>query len=235
MRVLTLLLFLAAVLGCSKATKNGQPKIDDDDVQYTETVFKKPCQYKGENKGPGFANPNDSMKWHREKAAEMGANTMVPFGYKSDKPLYAMSYFYCAANLSPFTDRSQTVWIGKNTNSQNLGYVDIRKKCDYEVHKATLDLSRPQNERSVFYGTSDNAFLSFSNTLNQMQAQHNDWAANMKRTVDLEQAKLDLLDECLAANGLRLEFSNKRSDLEAYDKFCKDLDNTKDPCVIPKE
>lgn len=233
MRVLTLVLLIAGILGCSKVTKNGQSKIEADDVQYTETVFKKPCQYKGEAKGPLSANPHDYMEWHREKAAELGANTMVGFGYKSETPLQIMSYFYCAANLSPFTDRSQTVWIGKNTNPQGLSYIDIRKKCDYEVHKATVDLSRPQNERSVFYGTSDNAYLSFSNTVNQLQAKHDDWVANMKHTENVENAKIDLLNECLAANGLRLEFSNKRADLDAYDKSCKDVDNTKNPCVIP--
>jgi hypothetical protein len=225
---------LFGTIGCSKiATKNSQIEIEADDVKYTDSVFKKKCEYRGEEKGPSFINPNDIVEWHREKAAELGANTMVSYGYKSDMPQFFTSYFYCASNISPFLGRPKTVWIGHNMNSNHIDYKDIRKKCDYEVHKATLDLSRPQNERSIFYGTSDNAFLSLSNTLNQMQAKHNDWAANMKRSVDLEQAKIDLTNECLAANGLNLEHSNKLSDTEAFDKFCKDVDNINDPCIIP--
>lgn len=200
-------------------------------VRIEPTVYKQPCEYKGEEKC--YESPENCPVWYQKRATVFGANTVVKASNGTNQ--YNMnevgSYFNCAPGLPPFIAKPNSIWLARpNKFKPDATALDFEKavaECTYETHKATIDTSQPAPARAFIPTT--------SYTLNsaQISAAETDRFNQSTRKMRLQYDQLSLYSECLIAKGFVHSRSATEADLAARNQYCPDLDNTAAPCFVP--
>jgi hypothetical protein len=233
-------LLASLLLGCADMKYPGWQK-----VAFIDSAYDKPCEYRAEEEvATDYESAEDEISDLQKNAISSGGNTIVRRGVKSREP-GLVSYFYCAPGLKPFKGQPNEVWLAKNIHNKNVNKMDLDKavaKCTYEVHRATLDTTRPAQARAFvsnqYYETSDpatnlnNATINLSNTISQMSAARKDKINEENWKARMTQEKKTLLDECLKADGFVTTYSMDPKDVATLIAKCPNQDNGSTPCLV---
>lgn len=238
--ILKSILATLVLSGCSDMKYPGWQK-----VAFLDSAYNKPCEYRSEEEvATDYESLEDERSDLQKNAISSGGNSIVMHGMKSREP-GLVSFFYCAPGMKPYKEQPSEVWLARPAHNQNATKVDLDKavaKCNYEVHKATLDTSRPDQTRAFvsnqYYETSDpamnvnNAAINLSNTLSQISAARKDKINEENWKARLTQERKTLLDECLKADGFVTSYSTNPKDMATLNAICPNQDNISSPCLL---
>lgn len=214
-------------------------------VAFLDSAYNKPCEYRSEEEvASDYESLEDERSDLQKNAISSGGNTIVRHGMKSREP-GLVSFFYCAPGIKPYKGQPSEVWLAKSIHSIDATKMDLDKavaKCNYEVHKATLDTARPSQVRAFvsnqYYETTDpatnvnNAAINLSNTLSQISAARKDRINEENWKARINQERMTLLDECLRADGFQTTYSTDPKDVAILNAKCPNQDNTISPCLL---
>ncbi|MGZ5055467.1 MAG: hypothetical protein ACXWAT_11075 [Methylobacter sp.] len=193
-------------------------------VSIEQSVHSKPCAFKNKE----VCDDDECNDWFKKRATIYGANTIV---LKNDKTTDNLSatYFYCAPGIPPFVVKPESAWFISNKFYPNATQLDSDKaiaECAYESHRATIDTSKPLQERMSF--PIDPIYSIVKNRADKEDRLNQD-----KHRRDLENITSKLYEECLGAKGFISTHASDEASLAKFIKHCPDIDSQVTPCFIP--
>ncbi|MGZ8911258.1 MAG: hypothetical protein ACXW09_14900 [Methylococcaceae bacterium] len=190
-----------------------------EQVSLEQSVFKKPCLFRKEEL---CRDEDDCISWYKKRAVAYKANTIV-----IDRNLNG-AYFYCASGIPPFIAKPDSIWFISNKFNPEATQLDLDKavaECTYESHKATIDTSKPLQERISFP-------LDPIYSIVKHSADEKDRLNQEKHRHDLEKSESMLYEQCLGAKGFVYTRASDEASLDKLNKHCPGIDNLAAPCFI---
>ena len=197
-------------------------------VTQAATAYKQPCQEVGIE--DCIVSRCGTDEWFKKRATTHKANTYILDYDALTGKLQDARYFSCGAGIPINLKKSGIAWITSNVKSSSITEADLEqatKECQYEIHKDTLDMTRP-NPTRVYVPTN-----SLSLSMDQLAAMRHDDVMESIREDHLAIEKKVLVQECLNVRGFISINSRDAKDLAAAEQYCPDRDTILKPCFIP--